>query len=60
MENPKVYISLSAALKKADLLDCLYPEYEIDLTFWIHPDFNIPIEKYQKMTGIRYPGSPKR
>ena len=65
-EAPIVYRKLHIAKKrclelKEHYRNSLLKDYIFQLCFWVHSECNYaPVEKYLKMDGHRYSGSPRR
>ncbi len=60
-ESPITYYRLSAAKKKLEKVRRDYWHFAgASLAMWVHPDAGMPLAKYMKMQGNRYPGSPRR
>jgi hypothetical protein len=58
-EDPLTYVRVSAAIRRIRLLFAETHETHMQLALWIHPDAGVPLEKYQRMTGNHFPGSPR-
>lgn len=63
VEDPKTYMRVSSAKKQLDKSVKEFRHWNPNnfyLAFWVHPDSGNPIDKYVKVSGNRFPGSPRR
>lgn len=58
MEDPKTYKTCTGLQKVLVRLRLEHKNLLISVCFWWHPDIGIPLERYLKMTGFQFPGSP--
>lgn len=58
-EYPKVYRTTRRLLKAVEKIQKEYPTAWISPAFWWHPDVGPRVERYLKMTGHQFPGSPQ-
>lgn len=60
VEEPLVYMSAPAAIKRLQKLKEENATDKLYLALWVHPDAGVPLEKYLKTTGNQFPGSPRQ
>ncbi|MEK7552117.1 MAG: hypothetical protein AAB534_01750 [Patescibacteria group bacterium] len=61
VENPPMCAKLQTLFSHLTRLRAENPNMRIGVAFWRHPEADNPaLEKYEKMTGFRFPGSPRQ
>jgi uncharacterized protein YukE len=58
-EYPKIYRTTRRLLKAVEKIQKEYPKAWISPAFWWHPDVGPRLERYLKMTGHQFPGTPR-
>jgi hypothetical protein len=58
-EYPVIYRSLKGLMRRVDILRAEWPEEEIGIAFWVHPEANLPPQRLALLisTASQFPGS---
>jgi hypothetical protein len=61
IENPKTFSRIERLTRSLKIHQARNPQLNLHICFWFHPECHYePLDRYRRMSGNQFPGSPRQ